>query len=120
MRRLFLQIYVTIVGILILFGLLSAIGFLLLAPTLQYVTWFEGVGRVAGDLLPGVDQPKEELQAALEKIGKHLPADINIRGSDGALLAKVGEELGGAPPPPPRRGGGVGVWGGGGGGGGGN
>ena len=100
MRRLFLQIYVSIVGILILFGLLSAIGFLLLAPTFQYVTWFDGVGRVAGDFLPGVDRPKEELQAALEKIGKHLPADINIRGPDGALLAQVGEEL---PAPPPRR-----------------
>ena len=100
MRRLFLQIYVSIVGILILFGLLSAIGFLLLAPTFQYVTWFDGMGRVAGDFLPGVDRPKEELQAALEKIGKHLPADINIRGPDGALLAQVGEEL---PAPPPRR-----------------
>lgn len=100
MRRLFLQIYISIVAILILFGLLSAVGFLLLAPALQYVSWFDGVGSMVGDVLPGADRPKEEVQAALEKFGKHLPADINIRGPDGALIAKVGEEL---PAPRPGR-----------------
>jgi signal transduction histidine kinase len=100
MRRLFLQIYVAIVGILILFGLLSAMGFLLLAPALQNMSWFDGVGALVGDVLPGPERPKEELQAALERFGKHLPADINIRGADGELLAKVGQEL---PAPRPGR-----------------
>jgi signal transduction histidine kinase len=100
MRKLYLQIYVSFVGILILFGLLAGIVFVALAPTWENVGFFEGIGALIGELLPGPDRPVEEVQAALEKYSRHLPADINLRGPDGAMLAKVGEVL---PAPRPGR-----------------
>ncbi len=100
MRRLYLQIYLSFVGILVLFGVLAGVGLVLVAPTLQNVTLFDGLGSMMGEILPGPDRPVSELQEAIDRFGKHLPADINIRGTNGALLASVGETL--AAPPPGR------------------
>lgn len=93
MRRLYLQIYLSFVGILILFGLLSVVGILLFAPVFENAGLFGGIGSLAGELLPGPERPKEELQAALERVRKHIPADLNVRGPDGALLASAGDTL---------------------------
>ena len=100
MRRLYLQIYLSFVGILVLFGILAGVGLVLVAPTLQNVTLFDGLGGLMGEILPSPDRPASELQKAIERIGRHVPADINVRGPDGALLASVGETL--VAPPPGR------------------
>jgi signal transduction histidine kinase len=100
MHKLYLQIYVSFVGILVLFGFLAVIVFVALAPTWENVTLFEGIGALIEDILPGPDQQAEDLQAALERYSRHLPADINLRGPDGALIAKVGATL---PAPRPGR-----------------
>jgi signal transduction histidine kinase len=93
MRRLYLHIYLSFVGILVLFVILAGIGFILVAPTLQTVTLFDGLGSMMGEILPGPDRPVSELQEFIERFRKHLPADINVRGADGTLLASVGEIL---------------------------
>jgi signal transduction histidine kinase len=93
MHRLYLQIYLSFVGILVLFAILAGIGLVLVAPTLQNVSLFDSLGNMMSEILPGPDQPVSELQKAIERFGKHLPADINVRGPDGALLASVGETL---------------------------
>ena len=100
MHRLYLQIYMSLIGILILFGILAAVLWLLASPSLEDIPLFEGLGAIAGELIPGTDQPAEELQSALEKLGRHLPADLNVRGPDGALLARIGASL---PTPRPGR-----------------
>lgn len=93
MRRLYLHIYISFVGILVLFSILSAIGYVVFAPAFESASLFDGIGGLLGELLPGSDRPTDELQAALENYGKHIPADLNVRGPDGALIASVGETL---------------------------
>jgi signal transduction histidine kinase len=100
MRKLYLQIYISFVAILVLFGILTAIGLLVIAPGLENVPLFDGIGSLAGEWLPGPNSPAEDLQAALERLQSHVPASFNLRGADGALLAAVGETL---PAPSPER-----------------
>jgi signal transduction histidine kinase len=100
MRRLYLQIYISLIGILVLFGILASIAWWVASPRLEEIPIFEEVGALLGDWLPGPDRPAEELQESLERLGSHIPAHFNVRGPDGALLASVGDTL---PAPGPDR-----------------
>lgn len=100
MRRLYLQIYVAFVGIVILFGVLIMLAWFFIPPRGQDLMMFEGVATLAGELLPASDEPIEELQGTLERIGSKFPADIAVHDPDGRLLASIGERL---PPPNPNR-----------------
>jgi signal transduction histidine kinase len=100
MRRLYLQIYLSVVGILLLFTLLISVAWLIEPPSEQEVRLFEGIGAVVSELLPGPDRPVVELQASLERFGERLSADLGVWTPDGALLASVGEPL---PAPAPDR-----------------
>lgn len=93
MRRLYLQIYLSLIGILVLFGILASIAWLIASPNLEQVRLFDAGGALLEDYLPGPDQPVDELQEALEKIAKHIPVHLNVRDRDGRLLAVVGETL---------------------------
>jgi signal transduction histidine kinase len=98
MRRLYLQIYVTVLGILVLFGVLVSITSLLLPTAPQDRRVLDGVGAVLGELLPGPDRPIDELQAAVEHLGHLLPVGLAVRGADGTVLAAVGDPLPASPP----------------------
>jgi signal transduction histidine kinase len=99
MRRLYLQIYVTFLGILVLFGVLVSIPSLLIPTDSQDRRLLvDGVGAILGELLPGPDRPLDELQAAVERLGHLLPVHLAVRGADGTLLAAVGEPLPASPP----------------------
>jgi signal transduction histidine kinase len=100
MRRLYLHIYVTFLGILVLFGVLVSIASLLIPTYPQDHRMLDGVGAVLGELLPGPDRSLDELQAAVERLGHLLPVDLAVHGADGTLLAAVGDPL---PASPPRR-----------------
>jgi signal transduction histidine kinase len=99
MRRLYLQIYVTFLGILVLFGVLVSIPSLMIptdSPDRRVLV--DGVGAVLGELLPGPDRPVDELQAAVERLGHLLPVHLAVREADGTLLAAVGDPLPASPP----------------------
>ncbi len=98
MRRLYLQIYVMFLGILVLFIVLVSITSLLTPMAPQGRRVLDGVGAVLGELLPGPDRPIDELQAAVERLGHLLPVDLAVRGADGTLLAAVGDALPASPP----------------------
>jgi hypothetical protein len=76
MRRLYLQIYVTFLGILVLFIMLVSIASLL-SPM---GTHDRGLlkGAVLAELLPGPDRPLDELQAVVERLGHLLPVDLAV------------------------------------------
>ena len=99
MRRLYLQIYLAFVGILILFGVLGSLAWFFTPPRGQDLVMFEGVSTLANELLPASDQPNE-LQVTLERVGSKFPADIAVYDRDGKLLASIGERL---PAPNPSR-----------------
>jgi signal transduction histidine kinase len=91
MRRLYLQIYVTFLGILVLFIVLVSIASLW-SPMGSYDRRALKEAVLA-EWLPGPDRPLEELQAAVERLGHLLPIDLAVHGADGALLAAVGDPL---------------------------
>lgn len=104
MRRLSLQIYLTFVGILCLFGVLLFVASALLPAPPQAQHLLAGIEAVLGDLLPGPERPPAELQTAVERLGQLLPVHLAVRSADGTLLASVGEPLPVPPPTPPPHG----------------
>src|SRR5207249_7925729 len=99
MRRLYLQIYLAFLGILLLFGGLVSVASLLLPRHPQEHLLFDGMGAVLSALLPGPERPVHELQAAVAHLRHLLPIDLAVYSADGALLAAVGPPL---PAPPPQ------------------
>ena len=100
MRRLYLQIYVTFLGILLLFGILISIALYLMPLDEQDRRSLNGVSTLLGEILPTPDRPLEELQAEVKRLGQLFPVHITVRAADGGLLAAVGDPL---PAPPPER-----------------
>jgi signal transduction histidine kinase len=93
MRRLYLQIYLAFLGILLLFGVLVTVASLLIPLHPQEHLLFDGMGAVLSELLPGPQRPAHELQAAVEHLRHLLPIDLAVHNADGALLAAVGPPL---------------------------
>src|SRR5262247_1782883 len=93
MRRLYLQIYLAFLGILLLFGGLVTVASLLIPMHPQEHFLFDGMGAVLSELLPGPERPVGELQAAVEHLRHLLPIDLAVHSADGALLAAVGPPL---------------------------
>jgi signal transduction histidine kinase len=93
MRRLYLQIYLAFLGILLLFGVLVTVASLLIPMHPQEHFLFDGMGAVLSELLPGPERPVGELQAAVEHLRHLLPIDLAVHSADGALLAAVGPPL---------------------------
>ena len=98
MRRLYLQIYLTFLGILLLFGVL--VGFTSLLFPIHPHDHLNGLSILLSEHLPGPDRPVVELQAAVTRLGQLLPIHLAVRSPDGALLAAVGPPL---PAPAPEQ-----------------
>src|SRR5436309_816795 len=99
MRRLYLQIYLAFLGILLLFGVLVTVASLLIPMHPREHLLFDGMGAVLSELLPGPQRPVHELQAAVEHLRRLLPIDLAVYSANGALLAAVGPPLSASPLP---------------------
>jgi len=94
MRRLYLQVYLMVVAILVVFTVLVAIGWNALGPSRDEGQRFlRGVAAVLARALPPPDAPRADAQAALELLGRDLDFDITLRGADGSVIATAGAEL---------------------------
>lgn len=88
MRHLYLQIYVALVAILILFGVLVFAGWHFLPASADRERWMGGAAEVVGDLLPA--RPIAETRGALDRLHTQLGIDLSLYDSDGKLLAAAG------------------------------
>ena len=81
MRRLYLQIYVTFLGILLLFGVLVSMAWAPAPNALprSVVCCWTAWGPLLGEFLPGPERPVAELQAAVERLGQLFPAHFTVR-----------------------------------------
>jgi signal transduction histidine kinase len=93
MRHLYVQIYVALVAILILFGVLVFAAWLLLPPGEDRQRLITGGAAVLGDLLPAKDRPIPETRAALDRLYSQLGADLSLYAADATLLAAAGEVI---------------------------
>ncbi len=97
MRRLYLQIYLAFVGVLLLFGALMAAVWWLMPDGSREPRVLDGIAGLVTEALPSGASP-EEMQRRLATLRRSYPADISIFGADRMPLAAIGEAL---PPPPP-------------------
>jgi len=94
MRRLYLQVYLMVVAILVVFTLLVALGWNALGPSRdEGRQFFRGVAAVLARVLPPQDAPRADAQAALEQLGRDLDVELTLRGADGAVIASAGPLL---------------------------
>ena len=92
-RRLFLQVYLTMLAIVVLFGALAAVGWWLTDDDTPEAELRRGIGALLEAALPPPAAPPAELEAVLVRLGRDIEGRISVFGADGALLASLGEPL---------------------------
>ena len=92
-RRLFLQVYLTLLGIVVLFSVLAALGWWLARDERPDAGLRQSLGVLLTEALPAPDAPQAELDAALARLGRDIDGRISVFGPEGDLLASLGEPL---------------------------
>ena len=100
MRRLYLQIYLAFLGILLLFGALASIAWWLIPSDEREGHPLDGLAALVGQTLGSPGRPLPDLQLDLERLARQFNADVTLRAADGTLQAHAGEAL---PPAPVGR-----------------
>ena len=98
-RRLFLRIYLTFLGIVVLFGTTASLGWWLTHEDRGDADLRRGIGAVLAEVLPPPGASRTELEAAVARLGRHAEGRISVFGPKGGLLASLGPPL----PAPARR-----------------
>ena len=92
MRRLYLQVYLAILTILVLFGALVLGAWLVGPPSPRDQRILEGVASMIADLLPA-NSPRPELEQTLRRLARSFNLRLTLWSADGQTLAVVGEPL---------------------------
>ena len=92
-RRLFLQVYLTLLGIIVLFGALAVLGWWLTHDDRPDAEFRRSVGAILVELLPPPGATRAETDAALARLGKDFNARISVFGPEGELLGSLGRPL---------------------------
>jgi hypothetical protein len=105
MRRLYLQVYLTIVASLVLVVLTAGLLWHFVAGVGPFGPQFEVAGEVIAELVPPANAPLPAQQQAIERLAERLSADL-------ALFSRTNEPLAaaGRPLPAPSRNGRPGGW----------
>jgi signal transduction histidine kinase len=99
MRRLYLQVYLTIVGSLILVVLTAGMLWHFAAAVPPFDQRFDAVGEIVAELVPAADAPRDVQQRTITRLARRLDADLALFAPTGELVASAGRPL---PPPDPR------------------
>jgi signal transduction histidine kinase len=105
MKRLYVQIYLTIVASLLLVVLTAGLLWHFLAGVPPFGQPFEIAGEVLAELVPAANAPISEQQQAIERWAQRLNADLALYGRVNEPLAAAGRPL-----PAPSRGSQSGGW----------
>ena len=90
-RRLYLQIYLTLIASLVLVAILSGILWNAFGRDGEDRRITEVAGRFVALALPPADAPDSEQQAAVTSLGHELDLDISLFDAEGELIAAYGE-----------------------------
>jgi len=105
MKRLYPQVYLTIVGSLILVVLTTGLLWHFIAGLPPFGQPFEIAGEVVAELVPARDAPLAQQQQAIDQLAGRLGADLALYGRANEPLAAAGRSL-----PAPARGNRAGGW----------
>src|SRR6516162_4216223 len=101
MRRLYLQVYLTIVASLVLVVLTAALLWHFFAGFGPFGQQFEVAGEVIDELVPAANAPAAAQQQAIDRLAERLGADLALFSRTNEPLAAAGRPL----PAPSRSGG---------------
>lgn len=93
MHRLYLQIYATFLGIIVLFAALATLAWWATYENPHNARLSKAFGGILREVLPPADASDEELQAAIERLGKKFEARFTLRTNDGRLIGAYGDPL---------------------------
>ncbi len=105
MKRLYVQIFLTIVAALAAFALLAGIAWRQFGESRWTASARDTVSELIYAALPPADAPRAAHQAALDRIAGKLHHDIALYDADGVSLARLGRDL-----PAPGAAGATGGW----------
>src|ERR1700737_1249208 len=105
MKRLYFQIYLTIVGSLVLVVLTAGLLWHFVAAVPPFGQPFEIAGEVVAELVPASSAPLAVQQQAIDRLAQRLDADLALYGRGNEPLAAAGRPL-----PAPSRGSRTGGW----------
>ncbi len=93
MRRLAFQVYLTVVGVLLIFAVLVSMVWVLHPAETWERHLLNALGATVAELLPAPDRPLEELEARVEGLAARLQVDIGVYDTEGRPLAAAGESI---------------------------
>src|SRR5262245_60192356 len=99
MRRLYLQVYLTIVASLVLVVLTAGLLWHFIAGVGPFGPQFEVAGEVIAELVPPANAPVQAQQQAIDRLADRLGADLALFNLTNETVAAAGRPL----PPPSRR-----------------
>ncbi len=91
MRRLYWQIYLTFIGILVLFGVLVSLAFWMAHHRDR--RGLEALAAVAEEILPPPNEPPTEVSRVLERLAREFHISSTVWAPTGAPVASVGDPL---------------------------
>ncbi len=101
MNRLYLQIYLSVLGVLVLFALLMSVAFWYFQRDSQRSDWLREMTVLSEAIVPPRDAPPENLRRFTRAFAGPLDIDLTIYDDAGMVLAREGRSV----PPPPTGGG---------------
>lgn len=101
-RRLYLQIYATIIASIVTVTVLSGVLWNTFGRDRIDRDMFQMGGRLISLVLPAADVTREEQRQAINRLGRELDADLSLFDAAGQLIAAVGDPT---PPPTQNKGG---------------
>ena len=96
-RRLFVQVYITFLAIIVLFGLLTTLAWWFLRDHGPASEFHRGMGALLVEALPPADAPRTDMDASLAMLAREFDAHITMLGPDGLVLGSSGPDLSAAP-----------------------
>ena len=90
MRRLYLQVYLTIVASLFLVVVTAGVVWHFIAGVLPFEQPFEIAGEVIAELVPPQNAPRAVQQQAIDRLARRLSADLALFGQGNDPLAAAG------------------------------
>jgi signal transduction histidine kinase len=92
-RRLYLQVYLTVVGTLVVLVLIASLLWRAALESSDFDQTIAVAGELASAALPPSDAPADRQQAALDELHRRLHADLALYRQDGAPIAAAGKPL---------------------------
>ncbi len=91
-RRLFVQVYITFLAIIVLFGLLTTLAWWLLRDHRPASELHRGMGALLVEALPLTEAPRADMDASLARLAREFDAHITMLGPDGRVLGSSGPD----------------------------